>query len=118
MLLKPVKTAFMIWLHENDSISRAAIFLALSGIPYKHNNNNFGRVEQCYVFDPGVISMFFCNKLYLIGWLNNVKLRHIRGAANKCEKGSCRGLGIVMDVSIFGSRCHRVFSVKEELYMF
>ena len=23
-----------------------------------------------------------------------------------------------MEVSIFGSRCHRVFSVREELYMF
>ena len=32
--------------------------------------------------------------------------------------GSCGGLEIVMEVSIFGSRYHRVFNVREELYMF
>ena len=36
MLLKPVKTAFMLWLNGNDSILRAAIFLALAGMPYKY----------------------------------------------------------------------------------
>ena len=37
MLLKPGKTALMIWLHRNDSILRAATFLALAGIPEKYN---------------------------------------------------------------------------------
>ena len=38
MLLKPAdKTALMLWLHGKDSIPKAAIFLVLSGIPYKYN---------------------------------------------------------------------------------
>ena len=37
MLLKPGKTALMLWLHRNDPILRAAIFLALAGIPKKYN---------------------------------------------------------------------------------
>ena len=37
VLLKPVKTALTLWLHGNDSVLRAAIFLALAGMPYKYN---------------------------------------------------------------------------------
>ena len=30
----------MLWLHENDSILRAAIFLTLATIPYKYNQGH------------------------------------------------------------------------------
>ena len=33
-------------------------------------------------------------------------------------EGNCRGFEIVMEVSIFGSRCHRVFSLKKSYMCF
>ena len=61
MLLKPVKTALMLWLHGNDSILIAALFLALTGTPYKYN--------QCHT-TFGVLSSV-CAKLESSGSKNN-----------------------------------------------
>ena len=54
MLLKPVKVAFMLWLHGNNSILRAAIFLALAGIPYELPYKFGGLISVCDKLEPAI----------------------------------------------------------------
>ena len=54
MLLKPVKVAFILWLHGNSSILRAAIFLALAGIPYELPYKFGGLISVCDKLEPAI----------------------------------------------------------------